>query len=271
MKLLLLNGNADASMTTTLAAKADQALARMGIAGVQVIPATARFGARYISTRASAAIAGHAVLDALAERIGRANPDGFDAAIIGCFGDPGLEAAKEICPVPVTGMAEASLAVAMRMAPRIAFLTGGEAWIPMLEEFCLIRGFGRDRVIVRSVKPTGDMIARDPDGALALLAEGAGQAVAAGAGAVVLGGAGLAGLAARLAPTVPVAVLDSLDCVLEEAVQRAAEKRAAPPPHPPTPTVDLAPSLARLLGSQGPSNGQPQPGPRSEPPGTPLV
>lgn len=248
MKLLLLNGNTDSALTTTLAGKAGTALARMGVTGVEVVPATARFGARYISTRATATIAGHAVLDALAERIGRANPDGFDAVAIGCFGDPGLDAAKELCPVPVTGMAEASLAVAMRWAPRIAFLTGGDAWVPMLEEFCLLRGFGRDRVIVRSVKPTGDMIARDPDGALALLAESAGQAVEAGAGAVVLGGAGLAGLAALLAPALPVPVLDSLDCVLEEAVKLGAAKPPSPQPHPATPTTNLAPALARVLG-----------------------
>lgn len=248
MKLLLVNGNTDAALTTRLAGMADKALGRLGAKGVQVVPATARFGARYISTRASATVAGHAVLDTLAERVGRANPAGFDAVAIACFGDPGLDAAKEISPVPVTGMAEASLAVAMRWAPRIAFLTGGEAWVPMLEEFCLLRGFGRDRVLVRSVKPTGDMIARDPDGALALLAESAGQAVAAGAGAVVLGGAGLAGLAALLAPALPVPVLDSLDCVLEEAMRLGALKPPAPAPHPPTPTTNLAPSLARLLG-----------------------
>lgn len=248
MKLLLLNGNTDSALTTTLAGKADKALARMGVKGVEVVPATARFGARYISTRVTATIAGHAVLDVLAERVGRTNPDRFDAVAIACFGDPGLDAAKEFCPVPVTGMAEASLAVAMRWAPRIAFLTGGEAWVPMLEEFCLLRGFGRDRVIVRSVKPTGDMIARDPEGALALLAETAGQAVAAGAGAVVLGGAGLAGLGALLAPALPVPVFDSLDCVLEEAVKLAAAKPLAPRPHAATPTVNLAPALGRMLG-----------------------
>ena len=142
MKLLLLNGNTDSAMSARLAGFAAKALARLGAAGVDVVPATARFGARYIASRASATIAGHAVLDALAARIGRHNPDGFDAAIIACFGDPGLEAAKELCPVPVIGMAEASLAVGMRWAPRIAFLTGGAAWVPMLEEFCLLRGFG---------------------------------------------------------------------------------------------------------------------------------
>ena len=249
MRLLLLNGNTDSAMSATLAAKADRALARLGARGVHVVPATARFGARYIATRATAAIAAHAVLDALAERIGRANPDRFDAAVIACFGDPGLEAAKELSPIPVVGMAEASLAIGLRTAPRIAFLTGGAAWVPMLEEFCLLRGAGRDRVIVQAVKPTGDMIARDPQGALALLAEAAGEAVAAGAGAVVLGGAGLAGLGAMLAPALPVPVLDSLDCALEEALRLAAAPQAAQAVPAAIPSVNIAPALARWLGA----------------------
>ena len=249
MKLLLLNGNTDSAISVTLAGKAEAALGRMGRADVRVVPGTARFGARYISTRATAAIAAHAVLDALAERIGRDNPDRFDAAIIACFGDPGLEAAKELCPVPVVGMAEASLAVGLRIAPRIAFLTGGAAWVAMLEEFCALRGHGRDRVLVRAVPPTGDMIAREPERALALLAEAAGEAVASGAAAVVLGGAGLAGLAALLAPALPVPVLDSLDCALEEAIAAASRPHAPPTPPPPAPMLNIAPALARWIGA----------------------
>ena len=249
MKLLLLNGNTNSAMSATLAGLADNALTRLGRKGVEVVPATARFGARYIASRAAAAIAGHAVLDALAERIGRDNLDRYDAAIIACFGDPGLEAAKELCLVPVIGMAEASLAVGLRWAPRVAFLTGGAAWVPMLEEFCLVRGFGRDRVLVRSVTPTGEMIARDPQGALSLLAGAAGEAVAAGAGVVVLGGAGLAGLATQLAPALPVPVLDSLDCAIEEALSAAEAPRASTPGGGGTglPSLNLAPALARFL------------------------
>jgi allantoin racemase len=103
-----------------------------------------------------------------------------DAVAIACFGDPGLAAAREIAPCPVTGMADASLDLALEMAPRVALLTGGTAWVPMLEEFCLLRGLGRERVRVHAVTPTGDMIAREPERALGLLAEAAAQAVSRG-------------------------------------------------------------------------------------------
>ena len=222
MRLLLLNGNTDPTITDLLAARAVEAIPRLGLPATEIVPATAPFGARYISTRAAVAIAGHAVMAALAEHVGAGNPRGYAAAVIACFGEPGIEAARELLPIPVVGMAEASIAAALALAPRIALLTGGALWVPMLEEFCLIRGLGPDRVLVRGVAPTGDMIARDPDGAIALLADAARAAVAQGAGAVVLGGAGLAGLAARVAPLVGVPVLDSLDCALAAALAGAA-------------------------------------------------
>ena len=238
MRILLLNGNTDAAMTGRMLALATAALPRLGLPRITLVPATARFGARYIASRAAAAIAGHAVLEQVAEHAGA-----VDAIAIACFGDPGLAAAREIADVPVAGMADASLDCAMALAPRVALLTGGAAWMPMLREFCLLRGLGPDRASVHAVAPTGDMIARDSDGALALLAQAAADAVAEGAGVVVLGGAGLAGLAPRLQPRVAVPVLDSLDCLLRVA--------ATPLPVPPgpgaAPSIGLAPALAARL------------------------
>jgi Asp/Glu/hydantoin racemase len=249
MRLLLLNGNTDPAITALLAAHAAEAIPRLRLPPAEVVPATAPFGARYIATRAAVAIAGHAVLAGLAEHIPPGNPRGFDAALIACFGEPGLEAARELLPIPVHGLAEASLAASLAIAPRIALLTGGAAWVPMLEEFCLVRGHGPDRVLVRGVAPTGDMIARDPDGAIALLAGAARAAAAEGAGAVVLGGAGLAGLAPRLRPLVPVPVLDSLDCGLAAALGAAHPARAGAAQ---APQAGLDPALERLMGAARP-------------------
>jgi Asp/Glu/hydantoin racemase len=238
MRILLLNGNTDAAMTDRMLALGQAALPRLGLAGLALLPATARFGAGYIASRAAAAIAGHAVLEQVAAHAGQ-----VDAVAIACFGDPGLQAAREIAGVPVTGMADASLDLALELAPRVALLTGGAAWVPMLEEFCLLRGLGRDRVRVHAVAPTGDMIAREPELALDLLATAAAQAVAEDAGVVVLGGAGLAGLVPRLQPRVAVPVLDSLECLL----QVAARPLPVPPGPAAAPTTGLAPALARRL------------------------
>ncbi|MBW8268967.1 aspartate/glutamate racemase family protein [Caldovatus aquaticus] len=264
MKLLLLNGNTDPAITGLLMARAAAALPRLGLGGATLVPETARFGARYVASRAAAAIAAHAVLERIAERIGPANPDRFAGVLLACFGDPGLEAARELCPVPVVGMAEASLAAALRVAGNrpVAVLTGGAAWVPMLEEFARLRGLGPERVRVRSVPPAGDAIARAPERALAMLAEAAREA-AEGAGAVVLGGAGLAGLAERIAPRLPgVPLLDSLDCLLAEGVTAARRPADGTPPRPaPVATTGLSPALARALGAGAPGGTPARQGP----------
>jgi Asp/Glu/hydantoin racemase len=237
VKLLLLNGNTDEAMTERMAAGA------RAMGTHEIIHVTAPFGARYIASRAAAAVAAHAVLDALAARVGRDNPEGFDAAIIGCFGDPGLEAAREFLPIPVVGMAEAAILDASRRAPRVAVLTGGAAWVPMLEEFFLLRGFGAERVRVAAIPPTGDVIAREPRRAAGLLAETARAEIARGAGAIVLGGAGLVGLDALLAPELPVPVL----CGLRAAVEAATRAEALRLPAAVAPSVGLSPALERVL------------------------
>lgn len=238
MRILLLNGNTDSAMTERMHQLGQQALARLGLAHVTLLPATARFGARYIASRTAAAIAGHAVLELVAE-----HRDRVDAIAIACFGDPALDAARELAQRPVAGMADASLALALAEHPRVALLTGGTAWVPMLQEFALSRGWPAERVLVRAVTPTGDMIAREPERALSLLAEAAEAAIAEGAEAVVLGGAGLAGLAPRLVPRLPVPVLDSLDCLLRVA----AQPRPIPPPPGITPSQGLSPALTAAL------------------------
>ena len=242
MRLLLLNGNTDPAMTERLRHHAEAWLARQGRGDVELIPCTARFGARYIATRAAVAVAGHAVLEAIAER-----DPAVDRIAIACFGEPGFLAAREISRVPVRGMAEASIAAALALAPgaRIALLTGGEAWVPMLREHAFALGHGADRILVRAVPPAGDALARDPDGAARLLAKAAEAVIAEGAAAVVLGGAGLAGLAPAVAAHLPVPVLDSLDCLMEASL---GEPLPFLPPPSSAPSLDLSPALARRLG-----------------------
>lgn len=49
--------------------------------------------------------------------------DRYDAFIIGCFGDPGLRAARELTRKPVIGPGEASYALASLLARRFAVIT----------------------------------------------------------------------------------------------------------------------------------------------------
>ncbi|MBL8675608.1 MAG: hydantoin racemase, partial [Rhodospirillales bacterium] len=163
MDILLINPNTTARITDLVLAFATSVAAP----GTRLRAATGAFGGRYIASRAAYAVAGHAALDALSADTGPR-----DAVVLACFGDPGLDALKEICEVPVVGMAEASILHASAVGARFSIVTGGERWGPMLREFVAGRGLERRLASVRTVAPTGADIARDPDGSLAMLRDG---------------------------------------------------------------------------------------------------
>jgi hypothetical protein len=111
MRILMINPNTSAAITEMLATRMRE------VAGpsINILSVTGRFGARYIASRAAAAIAGHAALDALAEHVADC-----DVVYLACFGEPGLAALKEVSPVPVVGMAEASVQAACELGSRFA-------------------------------------------------------------------------------------------------------------------------------------------------------
>lgn len=57
--------------------------------------------------------------------------DEFDAFFVGCFGEPGLEAARELTDTPVVGSASATFHTAAQVADRFSCLTILDATAPM--------------------------------------------------------------------------------------------------------------------------------------------
>jgi len=243
--ILLINPNTTASITD-LVLKTARGFARPD---TTLRALTGAFGPRYIASRAAYAIAGHAALDALANDKGPK-----DAVVLACFGDPGLAALKEVSPVPVVGMADASILQACAMGHRFSIVTGGERWKSMLEEFVASHGLSSRLASVRTVAPTGAAIARNPKAAMALLARGCAACVREdGADVVILGGAGLAGLAARLRGKVEVPLLDGVACAISMAESLALQKpgkatRGTLARPAPVESVNLSKGLAKLLG-----------------------
>lgn len=246
MRLLLINPNTSSGVTDTVAGAARAVLP----ASVEVVPVTGRFGARYIASRTAAAIAGHAALDALAAHV-----EGCDAVLLACFGDPGLSALKELSPVPVVGMAEASCHLACTIGRRFSIVTGGERWPAMLTEFVAAEGLTSRLASIRALAPTGDVLTRDLDAGIAQLAEACRLAVETdGAEVVILGGAALAGLADRVGAMVDVPVMCSLEAGIQAtlAVARLEAGKAvrgslATPPA--IESVGLSESLSRRLAA----------------------
>jgi len=240
--LLLINPNTTQSITDLVLRTAK----RFAHKGTTLRAVTGAFGPRYIASRVGYAIAGHAAVDALAnDRFAK------DAVVLACFGDPGLAALKEISKVPVVGMAEASILQASAIGKRFSIVTGGERWKPMLEEFVAAQGMSARLASVRTVAPTGADIARNPQAAIALLARGCTACVREdGADVVILGGAGLAGLAAKLTPSVDVPLLDGLACAIALAEGLAKQRPGGPRRKlGPVESVGLSKALTRQLAS----------------------
>lgn len=247
MRVLLINPNTSETITARVT-EAARAFARPG---THLIGATGRFGARYIASRAAAAIAAHAALDAWAE-----HATAVDAVVLACFGDPGLDALRELAPHPVIGFADEACRHAAALGDgRFAIVTGGAAWGPMLAEFVEARGLGEQLAAVITVAPTGADIARDPEGAVEMLTRACNEAVTRhGATSVVLGGAGLAGLASRVSPGVRVPLVDPVQVSVHRAQSRVTADEAAgrldrPDGPPAVEAVGLTgPLTARLAG-----------------------
>jgi Asp/Glu/hydantoin racemase len=210
--IALLNANTTAALTARMAAAAAPLLPP----GMALRALTAPFGPAYIADAEGCAVAARAV-----EAMARALVPPPAAAVVACFGDPGLSAARAVLPCPVVGMAEASLHAACQIGRRVGVLTGGAAWGPLIEALVAEIGLTGRLAGVRTLPLTGDRIAADPAGAEAALAAGVAALADAGADVVVLGGAGLAGLAPRLRPACPVPLLDSLACAVTQAAALA--------------------------------------------------
>lgn len=216
-RILLINPNTSTQVTDSIRQLAE---AEIG-AGAALTAVTAPFGARYIASRIAATIAAHAVLDAYAGAI--ADGSRFDAVVVACFGDPGLDALKELTNIPVAGFADGGLLAAAARPGKFALATSGEAWRDMLTELALRRGLG-DRL--------AGVILIDESGQAPAIA---GARITAGARAlgverVVIGGAGLIPVLDAIAAEVGIEVIDPHRATLRDILRMIG--RDAPPTRP---------------------------------------
>ena len=227
-RVLVINPNTSASVTAQVLTECRHSQGQTIWDGV-----TVRLGAPYIASEVAYALGAHAVLDAYASHYA-----GHDAVLVACFGDPGVLALREICPVPVIGLAQESLSAAAQKG-KFAVITGGKAWGTMLQRFARAHQLDRQLVGIHTVELTGAQIAEAPDSAMASLVS-AGQAAAdEGAQCIVLGGAALTGLAGRLQALLDLPVLDNVHLGAAAAARAASAHR----PH----TAEHLPALG-LLG-----------------------
>jgi len=149
-----------------------------------------------------------------------------DAIVIGCFGDPGLAALREITDGPVVGPFEASMHVAMQLGDRVGVLTILDSVVPVLDH--LVRGMGLSLryagaaaidVPVLELKDRRDEV----EGRVAAAA--AGMMRDRGAGVLILGCMSLSflGVAERTAAAAGIPVINPARCALKTAEALVAQ------------------------------------------------
>jgi len=209
MRILLLNPNTTAAMTSRMLAAGQQAAA----AATELVPLTATRGVPYIATRAEAQIGGAIALEMLAEHHRTA-----DAAIIAAFGDPGLFGARELYDIPIVGMAEAAMLAACMLGRRFAIVTFARALGPWYEDCVAMHGLSGRCAGVRMLDATIKSVPDVQEELEDLLVALANRAVVENeADVVILAGGPLAGLAQKVRDRIPVPLVDQVQAAVKMA------------------------------------------------------
>jgi allantoin racemase len=210
MKLLLVNPNTSAAMTQGMVDSAR----RVAAPGTTVIGRQPSFGPASIESHYDDVFGAAGV----AEQVKLAQPEGFDAVVIACFGDPGLDAARELTSAPVLGIAEAAFHAASFVATGFSVVTTMTRTCVIAERLVLRYGFERTcrgihgtDIPVLALETCGeDTVAQIEAAARAALARDR-------SGAIVLGCGGMAALCHTLHQRLGVPVVDGVSAAVKMA------------------------------------------------------
>jgi allantoin racemase len=215
MQLLLINPNTSAAMTDGIAAAARAVAAP----GTQIVATQPSFGPASIEGHYDEAFAAAGV----AEQVRLHADAGFDGVVIACFGDPGLDAAREASRAPVLGVAEAAFHAASFVATGFSVVTTMTRTCVIAERLLQRYGFAH---VCRGVHGTDIPVLALEDGGDAVFAQieaACREALARDrSGAIVLGCAGMAELAQRLQARLGVPVIDGVSAAVKFAEALAA-------------------------------------------------
>lgn len=209
MRILVVNPNTTASMTETIASAARAAAG----AGIEIEAVTSAMGPDSIEGYYDEALSVPGLLAAIRE----GEKAGADAAIIACFDDTGLDAARAMAAIPVIGICEAALSLASFIARRFTVVTTAErARIPVEDLVARYGMAGRAKVRAARIPV---LALEDPNsGAVDRLRGEIVQTLEEDhAEAIVLGCAGMADLAATLQREFSVPVIDGVGAAVKQA------------------------------------------------------
>jgi allantoin racemase len=208
MRLLLINPNTTDSMTEHMVHAAMQTAAP----GTEVSGMTVTDGVPFIDGYYDEALAAAGVARAVRDGDGS-----FDAAIIACFGDPGLFAAREVTEAPVVGIAEASFALAMMLGHRFGIISTVDRGTPGMLDLVAHYGLGSRCAAVEATDVGVLELDEDPNGALAAMEAAGHRAISAGAEALCLGCGAMVGGREALERSLGVPVIEAVPAAVRLA------------------------------------------------------
>ena len=117
-----------------------------------------------------------------------AEKEGYDGVILGCFGDPGLDAMREMVRIPVMGPGEASIHAASMLGRRFSIVTVTDSVVPSLEKMARVYGMDKKLASVRTTQIPVLELAADFDRTMGVMMEESKKACEAdGADVIILG------------------------------------------------------------------------------------
>lgn len=205
MRILVVNPNTTASMTEKIGAAAR----RVASPGTEIVAVNPALGPASIEGFYDEAMS----LAGMLEVIRKAQ--GYDAVVIACFDDTGLDAARCLTDKPVIGIGEAAYHFAVMIANKFSVVTTLGRSVPALEHNLHRYGLIARCAKVRSSEVAVLELEHPGSDAYARISAEIGRAVAEDrAEAIVLGCAGMADLADTLAREHGLPVLDGVTCAV---------------------------------------------------------
>lgn len=138
-----------------------------------------------------------------------AEKQGYNGVVIACYGDPGIEAAKELVNIPVVGITEASYALARMLATKFLVVVSAETAVPRQIRYIKSLGIPDVQYAVRPIGLTVLGVMSDRMSAKDLIAENCKIALKeTGSELIVMGCSGFSGLRADLEDHLQVPIID---------------------------------------------------------------
>ena len=138
-----------------------------------------------------------------------AEKNGYNGVVIACYGDPGIEAAKELVNIPVVGITEASYALARMLATKFLVVVSAETAVPRQIRYIKSLGIPDFQYSVRPIGLTVLGVMSDRMSAKDMIAKNCEIALKeTGSEIIVMGCSGFSGLRAELEKQLNVTIID---------------------------------------------------------------